>query len=865
MRFENIHDLDDALASSGLSLRDLYAAWEQRQPVAEIVTKKDSARRAADAGQIAWVQNDPALALRFTNRALEKEEFLLVCDAARETLRHWTGGSDQERICLVRIRMNYAEALTRIGCTRDARQLLEPCARDDFQPKLDDKVKAELFLQLGEILSEESHQATSRAAMLRSAGDALEFYQRSLQHDPERLDALARTAAALLILGEPGSRLREQTGETARQILEITGAVENINGVSIRTALARATAYAVLDNVDAAAQIYSKLPMLEGVATKDLADARHDARFLAGALGRPGDFFKPAFPPLQLIVFSGHLPDLPGQPARFPASSIQEARESIRAKLDQLDARVGLVSASAGADLLFFEAMRARHGAVHLILPWSRDDFRRMRVNPFDVAGTPPTWEPLFDRALEEAATVREMGQIHAPSTDVGWNYMMEVSAGLALGIARALRLDVQPLALWDGRAVAGAAGASSFVDFWRLQLQRETIRIDLPPVASAVDAGMEGKSTQRCEQATTHQRVKSMLFGDIIGYSKLSEKVIPEFVDGFLARVSQLASASRHPPCSIETWGDAIFAVFDFAEDAGKFALELTQMLHEGEKDWLQKGLYWEETNGPEKETRKRTLNIRIGLHTGPVFMHYNPVMRRLGYTGAHVTRAARIEPVARPGEVFASEEFAALAELAAEINRLAAGAAEHEQADGFVCEYAGSMQLAKNYPGRFRIHRLVASRSFAIEDLAKAAHADYVQKELAKGEMPATNGALRAWEELPEDLRDANRAQVADIPNKLRRLGYELAPAYGLSASEINLSPQQVEELSIIEHDRWMNDRLRHGWSYGPMRDNARKLHPQLVPWDQLSEPEKQKDRDAVKNLPRFIELAGFFVREI
>ena len=286
--------------------------------------------------------------------------------------------------------------------------------------------------------------------------------------------------------------------------------------------------------------------------------------------------------------------------------------------------------------------MRERHGTVHLLLPWSRGEFRQTCVEPFDLPNAPPIWGPLFDRALEEAATIREMGQIYAPSTDIGWNYMMEVSAGLALRIARVLRLDVQPLALWDGRAVAGAAGTSSFVDFWRTQLQRETIRIALPAVSHSVDAVIERSSNQRCEQATTQQQVKSMLFADIAGYSKLSERVIPEFVDFFLTRVSRLASSSKYAPRTIDTWGDAIFAVFDFAEDAGRFALELTEMMHQGEKDWLQKGLYFEETIGDQKQTRKRPLTIRIGLHTGPAFMHYNPVTRRLGFTGIHVNRAA-------------------------------------------------------------------------------------------------------------------------------------------------------------------------------------------------------------------------------
>src|SRR5213079_66185 len=93
-----------------------------------------------------------------------------------------------------------------------------------------------------------------------------------------------------------------------------------------------------------------------------------------------------------------------------------------------------------------------------------------------------------------------------------------------------------------------------------------------------------------------------------------------------------------------------------------------------------------------------KRPLNIRIGLHTGPVFMHYDPVVRRLGFTGAHVNRAARIEPIADHGQVFASEEFAAMSELGAKIAQQSKS--KEEDSAGFICEYAGSKRLAKNYP---------------------------------------------------------------------------------------------------------------------------------------------------------------------
>ncbi len=142
---------------------------------------------------------------------------------------------------------------------------------------------------------------------------------------------------------------------------------------------------------------------------------------------------------------------------------------------------------------------------------------------------------------------------------------------------------------------------------------------------------------------------------------------------------------------------------------------------------------------------------------------------------------------------------------------------------------------------------------------------HALYCEKRLLGQDMPPESPALRPWADLADDYRDANRAQVADLPNKLFLLGYELAPSHGISAAEMQITPQQLEQLSIREHIRWMTERARQGWVYGAVRDNARKHHPSIIPWDDLSEGEKQKDRDTVINLPVLIEKAGFRVRKI
>ncbi len=641
----------------------------------------------------------------------------------------------------------------------------------------------------------------------------------------------------------------------------------------------RAAAQAVLGDTDAALASYHALAALPGATAGALADARYWAQFLAEGLGESRDFFRKAFPLLPLVVFSGHLPDRPGEPPRFPPYAVPAVRETIETALETHYVFVGMSSAAAGADLLFLDALRRRGGTAHVVLPWSQAEFRRTSVQPYEPGGNePPQWEPLFERTLAEAATVREIGQAYRNETGVGFEYQLEVIAGLALQAARVSRLDIQPMVLWDEKPGRGLGGTESFVSFWKRRFGLVPIILRLPPVATeapAVVGGIDGTRLlevhsglpePRCEHAIFRQEVKSMLFADIVGYSKLNESVIPEFVNFFLARLSRIVSESRYAPLHVNTWGDALYAVFDYAHDAGCFALELTRLIHEGRDEWEAKGLYSEEI-AADGTRIKHPLDIRVGLHTGPVFMHYNPVIRQLGFTGVHVSRAARIEPVTTPGEVFASEEFAALAETDAQASRRAgARGGDAAALAGFICEYAGTMPLAKGYPGRYRIYRVVPDKVFAIEELAQAIHEDYVAAALKRGEQPpGPNGALVPWKDLPPDLKQANYAQAADIPNKLGVLGYELAPGHGLKPSEIALTPEKVEAMAIHEHDRWAQQRQRLGWTYGAVRDNARKQHPLLVPWEALDETERDKDRVTVRNVPWLVEKAGFRVRKL
>ena len=43
---------------------------------------------------------------------------------------------------------------------------------------------------------------------------------------------------------------------------------------------------------------------------------------------------------------------------------------------------------------------------------------------------------------------------------------------------------------------------------------------------------------------------------------------------------------------------------------------------------------------------------------------------------------------------------------------------------------------------------------------------------------------------------------------------------------------------------HDEWMRYKLEHGWTLGPVKDETKKTHPDLIPFDDLEDYEQRKD---------------------
>ncbi|MEM9740895.1 MAG: RyR domain-containing protein, partial [Pseudomonadota bacterium] len=46
------------------------------------------------------------------------------------------------------------------------------------------------------------------------------------------------------------------------------------------------------------------------------------------------------------------------------------------------------------------------------------------------------------------------------------------------------------------------------------------------------------------------------------------------------------------------------------------------------------------------------------------------------------------------------------------------------------------------------------------------------------------------------------------------------------------------------LKQHDQWMEQKRRDGWVYGETKNEQKKTHPMLVPFEDLPEMEKLKD---------------------
>jgi hypothetical protein len=142
-------------------------------------------------------------------------------------------------------------------------------------------------------------------------------------------------------------------------------------------------------------------------------------------------------------------------------------------------------------------------------------------------------------------------------------------------------------------------------------------------------------------------------------------------------------------------------------------------------------------------------------------------------------------------------------------------------------------------------------------ILQIAKEIHDDYNRHRME--ENPGGELEYPEWDSLTQDLKYSNMDQALDMPRKLDAIGCHIEKGEG-GLSKFNDDERLI--LSIMEHERWMNEKISNGWVYGKEKDVAHRISPYLVPWDDLPQDIQERDTEAIDNMIPILKGLGFKV---
>lgn len=137
--------------------------------------------------------------------------------------------------------------------------------------------------------------------------------------------------------------------------------------------------------------------------------------------------------------------------------------------------------------------------------------------------------------------------------------------------------------------------------------------------------------------------------------------------------------------------------------------------------------------------------------------------------------------------------------------------------------------------------------------EQLAAGLWTDHVARAAVRGVVQ------EPWSALTDEERERGRNAADGLIDAIAGLGFELFPLRRWGGGPVPFSPEEMLQLAQRDHDRWRAERAAEGWRYGEARDEAGRITPQLVPWDQLRPEWRDYNLSRIAALPELFARAG------
>ncbi|WP_437623174.1 adenylate/guanylate cyclase domain-containing protein [Sorangium sp. So ce1151] len=167
-------------------------------------------------------------------------------------------------------------------------------------------------------------------------------------------------------------------------------------------------------------------------------------------------------------------------------------------------------------------------------------------------------------------------------------------------------------------------------------------------PDSSVANRDLSAKPTRTSTHAVASPKetimtmtgTRSILFMDVSGWSKLTMVDIKRYVESALPKLNPLLADADF----LNTWGDAIVATFNSANQAAQAALKI--------RDFF--------TQSTVEQGVPEGLVCRISLHQGEILLCENALTGTRDIFGHAVHVAARLEPATAPRQIFCTDSFA-------------------------------------------------------------------------------------------------------------------------------------------------------------------------------------------------------------
>ena len=175
-------------------------------------------------------------------------------------------------------------------------------------------------------------------------------------------------------------------------------------------------------------------------------------------------------------------------------------------------------------------------------------------------------------------------------------------------------------------------------------------------------------------------------------------------------------------------------------------------------------------------------------------------------------------------------------------------------------VKDFRAKLAFEQVMGGRTDQYAEIAHRKYQEKRREEAKKLGYSEEQMAILE---AEPEMADYDSLDEFYKEGHRSQIRYLGQRLEsfQMDVGMRPILPGAADTVpELYGPVLEQLSELEHERWVRDKLKQGWRYGPAMDPDLKLSPEMVPYADLGPVTKEFIRRNVREVPGYLREMGY-----